>query len=87
MEIETHKNGATIRVFEIDEQGQTQVDSWVREFDAEHLSGLEELLYEVKDELGFIGSKYDQQRIEINVVHGSSYECTDSRCKICREGA
>jgi hypothetical protein len=53
-------------------------------FDAEtDLEGAQEFLYDIAEWVGLIGSRYDRNRIKIQIVHGDKYECSDKECKIC----
>jgi len=79
------RNGATL---EVDPQElDSPVTQLVFEYDLEaaEADGLACLLREVVDSLGESGGKRDQARVVVGVEHGSDYECTDAKCKICRD--
>lgn len=75
--IELVSNGAVLT----DSEG----DKEVFKFQQGDLEGLQELLWTVQQIVQPADGKYNSQRIQINIVHGSGYVCKDKKCPICKE--
>lgn len=45
---------------------------------------MQRLLWHLVDALGEFGSRYDKERIRINIEHGDKYNCEDKNCEICK---
>jgi hypothetical protein len=73
--IEYCSNGAST-VFD---DGEIQ-DKIVYKFDESDLSGLQELLYDIKEQF-YPGSKHDEFRVHVSLEHGTDYVCKG--CNIC----
>lgn len=54
-------------------------------FDEENKEGLVNLLCAISERL-MLDSKYNKERAEISLAHGSRYICNDRKCKICKAG-
>lgn len=76
--IEPCSNGA----FVITDDGENEHRA-VYKFDETNVMGLQELLYDIRDEF-ISGSKYDKMRVQVSIEHGNSYECDG--CDICGIG-
>jgi len=75
--IEQTDNGAILRVPDLSE---------VYEYEDDNLDGLRNMLSSIVDYLGYPGSKWDEQRIKVTVVHGRGYQCDNSKkCPICQD--
>jgi len=55
------------------------------QFDKEdgQLDGAQEMLYDIIDWIGLVGSRHDSARLQVRVVHGDKHECKG--CNICKE--
>lgn len=76
--IEPCSNGAML----IEDDGENERRT-VYLFDEENIGGLQGLLYDIRDFFN-AGSKHDKIRVQINLEHGSNYECKG--CDICGVG-
>lgn len=75
--IETTDNGAVVKWRE---EGSYMLSF---KFDEDDQNDLVRLHYTINELVNGYGGKYDKQRVEIKVVHGSGYECKDNKCTIC----
>ena len=77
-------NGAmvTVDLGEEDMVPQNTVYLFETDFPAK-LEGLVSMLYAIAEDLGACGSKHDQQRLCIDIVHGDNYDCVEAGCPIC----
>jgi len=90
IKIERVSNGAILTYTDYDGEGKACRERIVFKYDTDaevgNWEGLIDLLWQVAELLGILGSKYDKQRLEIRIVHGSSYVCKDKKnCEICKE--
>ena len=58
----------------------------VGEGEENQAQSLKSVFYFLMEYYGCYGNKYSEKRLEIKVVHGNSYECTNVDCEICEEG-
>lgn len=84
-------NGAWVRIVDKDAM-EVRTEDLSYQFDAykhdgEDMSGLVHMLYEVVDQMGWVGDRRDKERIQIRVVHGDKFEHgpddPPSECRIC----
>lgn len=54
-------------------------------FGLDNLSGLQEMMYDILEEIEPTNSRYSKQRLQVSIVHGDKYECKDKKCDICRQ--
>lgn len=80
IEIQRADNGGTVVVdYDDTEPKQTMV----YQFDEDSLGGLRDLLWDLAETLDKPRTKRDQYRIDVRVIHGSDYECSEKGCEIC----
>jgi hypothetical protein len=57
--------------------------------DGDDMSGLVSMLYDMLDEMGWVGSRHDRERVQVRVIHGDKFAHTDDDktedCHICKE--
>ena len=82
--VEPVSNGAIVTIRSEGEADQREVFEFESGPGASGLEKAAHMLWAVADAVGLGGSKHDRERLEIKVVHGSNYVCTDKRCKICK---
>ena len=89
MKIKTAINGYIVEVKRDDVENKPykditviQADEDCRDFDPKAVM---ELIMNILEELGiFISNrKYERENIEIEIKHGTHYECKDKGCEIC----
>ena len=73
--IETTSNGSVVKYPE---------NKVSYKFEENDLEGIQEMLYDILEEVSLCTSRYDKERIQIKIVHGDKYECKDKNCKICK---
>ena len=87
-------NGAWVRLLadRADDEHLSAKEDLSYQFDAykkfgDDMSGAVEMMYDILTFMGWVGNKTDKERIEVRVVHGSSFEheteAEMSVCKIC----
>ncbi len=91
IKIESMSNGAVLSYNGYDDEGKPFKEKTVFEFDidSEHgnWEGLIGLLWQVVELLGVCGSRYDEKRLYIGLIHGDKFVCKDKKnCCICKEG-
>jgi hypothetical protein len=88
--IDVAQNGAHVTFNPEDESSSV---ARVYEFDEDDphtgLVGLRDMLYDITEEMGVIGSKHHRERIISRIVHGDDYDCPDKDkgCRICGDGS
>ncbi len=91
IKIEDVSNGAVLSYNGYDDEGKPFKEKTVFEFntgseDSEGWEGLISLLWQVVELLGVCGSRYDEKRLHIGLVHGDKFICKDKKnCSICKE--
>ena len=74
--LDTAINGATVKYPE---------DKVVYKFEADDLDGLQEMLFDIKEQVQPPDSKYNKERVFISREHGSGWKCKDKKnCTICQ---
>lgn len=80
--IESTDNGAIIRTSKDMWSDFNRIFGYV--FDEYEKDGLKDLLYDIRQMMDTLDSRYSKQRIQIQIVHGDKYECADKDCEICK---
>ena len=68
-------NGAVLE----DEDGGVEV----YEYDETNMGRLIDLLFEVSELIAPTSSRYNQERVNVRLVHGDKYECPEKDCELC----
>jgi hypothetical protein len=79
-------NGAWVRFTDKDAPEPVRAVDMSYQFETDigdNLDGLREMLYEIIERLGFVGDRYDKERISIKIEHGDKFMCEDKQCTIC----
>ena len=99
MKINIHRtqNGAWVRFVETDLPNNDEsiyrdksyvFDSYKK--DGDEVSGLHEMLFDILEDMGWVGDRHDRERIQIRLVHGDKFLHSDEDkaedCRICKGG-
>ena len=71
--IETSDNGIKVKGTDINAVYETEDD----------INKQQEFLYDLIDTLGWYQNKYSEKKLQIDIVHGNSFECVDKDCSLC----
>lgn len=82
--IELHNGGALVTIKNHLDVADGNTFSEIFKFDENDKQGLLELLYCVDNFCVWDEGKYSKERADINLVHGSKYDCKDDKCPICK---
>lgn len=69
----------------VDNCGTKHVFECEGDFGEDRMVGVRNALYTILESLGYYGSKHDKERVEVRIVHGENFDCTEPDCDICTE--